>query len=235
MKRRDFFCTAALGAVAAGVMTGCEHGMDGMSKASIKGTPSALKFKNEQFYTDGKFDVEAAKDAIIAMCKYYGYPIFPDFRKKLWVSDYDTGRYTDLGLAAYMFVNNPDGPYMQMDLFMIPGQMLPEHWHEKGTKGITKNEGWLVRWGKSYIVGIGKNNRKKFPQIVVPKCHCNGTVTVNHIVPTMPGTFTPLAKTTTRHWQMAGPGGVIMTESANCHTDKVTFHSDKKINKYFLG
>ena len=235
MKRREFFRTAALGAVAAGVVAGCEHGIDGMSKASVKGTPRALRFKNEQFYKDGKFNEDAAKDAIIAMCKYYGYPMFPGAREKMWVSDYNTGQFASLGLSAFVFASDPAGPYVLMDLFLLPGQMLPEHWHEKDAQGFTKNEGWLVRWGKSHITGIGENNRKKFPQIVIPKCHCNGTVTVNHITAATAGMLVPLAKATTRHWMMAGPAGAIMTESASCHNSKVTFHSDKKINKYFLG
>ncbi len=132
-----------------------------------------LMFKNSDFYTAGKFDVEKAKDGIIAMCKFHGYPVFPGFRENLWVSDYGLGQYTKLGLAAYMFQNKNDGKddtYMLMDLFLVPGQMLPEHWHLEGDNNIVKNEGWLVRWGKSYIVGEGKDNLAKFP-IKIPKLH----------------------------------------------------------------
>ncbi len=40
---------------------------------------------NASFYKDGKFDVEKGKDAIIALMKYHGYPMYPDVRKELWV------------------------------------------------------------------------------------------------------------------------------------------------------
>ena len=73
--------------------------------ASKNRKKSKLTFRNKSFYTDGKFDVEKGKDAIVALCKHHGYPIFPDFREKLWVSDYNTGQYTKLGLAACLFIN----------------------------------------------------------------------------------------------------------------------------------
>ena len=135
-------------------------------KAGRKRKP---RFKNETFYgPDGKFDVEKGKHAIIALCKYHGYPIFPGLREKLWVSDYGTGQFTKLGLAAYLFINNEEDRYMLMDLFLLPGQMLPEHWHLDGEKNPAKREGWLVRWGSSHIVGIGEPNLSK--EVVIPKC-----------------------------------------------------------------
>ncbi|MEE8451695.1 MAG: hypothetical protein V3R99_07260 [Thermoguttaceae bacterium] len=193
-----------------------------------------IAFNNADFYgTDGKFDVEKGKDAILALCKYHGYPIFPGLRENLWVSDYDTGQFTKLGLAAHMFMNNEEDRYMLMDLFLLPGQMLPEHWHLDGETNPAKREGWLVRWGLSHIVGIGEPNLSK--EIVIPKCHMGGKVTTEHETIATPGTFVPLAKVKTRHWQYGGPEGAIITEVANVHTDSAVRHSDKAMNDYFLG
>lgn len=192
-------------------------------------------FNNQFFYTDGTFDVEKAKDAIIALCESLGYPVFEGFREKLWVSDYGTGRYAELGLAACCFANNVEDRYMQMDLFLLPGQMLPEHWHLEGEGNPAKREGWLCRYGKSYVVGIGSDNLAEYPRIKVPACHMGGTVTTHHVIPATPGVFVELAEVKTRHWQFAGPEGAIMTESANVHTDSAVRHSDKAINDNFLG
>jgi len=148
------------------------------------------------------------------------------------VSDYGTGEFTRLGLAAYAFVNNEEDRYMLMDLFLLPHQMLPEHWHLDGGKNPAKREGWLVRWGKSHIVGIGEPNLSK--EVVVPKCHWGGKVTTRHEVCAAPGTFVPLAKVYSRHWQFAGPEGAIITEVANVHTGPAVRHSDPAINKRFL-
>lgn len=225
MKRRTLLKTTALVAASPLAM-------------SVLGTgnASAAPLRNEDFYTDGKFDEDKAKDGVLALCKRFGYPVFPGLREKLWVSDYGTGQFTKLGLAACMFENHSEGGnYMLMDLFLLPNQMLPEHWHLEGDQGITKHEGWLVRWGKSYIVGVGESNIEDFPQIKIPDFHCKGTTTTHHVVPATPGMFVPLAKVRSRHWQYGGPDGAIITEVANFHTDKAVRHSDKALNDFFLG
>ncbi|MBN2474043.1 MAG: twin-arginine translocation signal domain-containing protein [Pirellulales bacterium] len=193
-----------------------------------------LEFDNSALYdAQGKFDVDKGKDAVLALCKYHGYPVFPGLRENLWVSDYNTGLFTSLGLAAYMFINNEADRYMLMDLFLLPGQMLPEHWHLDGETNPAKREGWLVRWGASHIVGIGEPNLSK--DIVIPQCHMGGKVTTEHEVYATPGVFVPLAKVKTRHWQYGGPEGAILTEVANVHTNSAVRHSDPQLNKHFLG
>jgi D-lyxose ketol-isomerase len=122
-----------------------------------------------------------------------------------------------------------------MDLFLLPGQMLPEHWHLDSEKNPAKREGWLVRYGKSYVVGIGQENLADYPQILIPPCHMGGTVTTKHVVEATPGTFVSLAEVKTRHWQYGGPEGAIITEVANVHTDSAVRHSDQAMNDYFLG
>jgi len=204
------------------------------SAAPCSTKKASIMQKNESFYDkDGKFDVEKGKDAIIALCKYHNYPIFPELRENLWVSDYGTGQFTKLGLAAHMFMNNEKDRYMLMDLFLLPGQMLPEHWHLDGETNPAKREGWLVRWGLSHIVGIGEPNLSK--EVVIPKCHMGGKATTNHEVIAKPGMFVPLAEVKTRHWQFGGPEGAIITEVANVHTNPAVRHSDKAINDNFLN
>ena len=228
MKRRNMIQAMVAGASVAGF---------GAAQAAKAGKPAGEKpkFKNGDFYKDGEFDVEKGKDAIVALCKYHGYPIFDDFREKLWVSDYGTGQFTKLGLAANMFVNNEKDRYMLMDLFLLPGQMLPEHWHLEGEGNPAKLEGWLVRHGKSYIIGIGDDNLAEFPAIKVPKCHMKGEVTTKHVAEADPGDFNMLMQVETRHWQFAGEEGAIVTEVANVHTNSAVRHSDKAINDQFLA
>ncbi len=124
---------------------------------------------------------------------------------------------------------------MLQDLFLLPGQMLPEHWHEKVNKYPAKLEGWLVRNGKSYIVGIGEDNLSKYPDIKIPSCHENGSVTVKNVTPAGVGEFVPLKEVLTHHWQYAGKEGAIITEVANGHVNEAVRHLDKKINDHFLG
>jgi len=62
-----------------------------------------INFDNAYFYdAEGKFKPEAAKDALIALMKYHGYPVFPDVRDNLWISDYGAGQYAKMGLGAIL-------------------------------------------------------------------------------------------------------------------------------------
>lgn len=194
------------------------------------------QFDNTMFYTaEGAFNEEAAKDAVLQLMEYYHYPITEKTRASIWVSDYGTGNYAKLGLACIGYANDLDAGYMLQDLFLLPGQMLPEHWHEKIGKYPAKMEGWLVRNGKSYIVGIGEDNLSSFPEIKVPACHQNGTVTVKHVVPAESGEFVPLTEVLSHHWQFAGDQGAIISEVANGHENEAVRHLDPKINDHFLG
>ena len=207
---------------------GCSH-HDGRDQARS----SVPAFDNASFYKDGKFDVEKGKDAVIAMMKYHGYPVYPGMRQALWVSDYGTGQFRRLGLAARMWKNNEADRYMLMDMFLLPGQMLPEHWHLAAGDNPSKREGWLVRYGSAHIVGEGEPNLA--PEVVVPKCHNGGEVTVKHEVFAKAGEFAALNREGAHHWQLAGPEGAIVNEVANVHSEPGVRHLDPAINKNFLG
>ena len=194
----------------------------------------SLSFNNADFYVNGKFNEEAAKDAILRLMQYYQYPINEKTREQLWVSDYGTGRFTELGLAAIMIANDTKDLYMLQDMFLLPNQMLPEHWHEKPETIPAKMEGWFVRNGMSYIVGEGVDNLASFPNIKIPACHTGG-VTAKCAIKTLPGEFVPLSRVFSHHWQFAGPQGAIITEVANVHDNGTVRHLVKAINDHFLG
>lgn len=195
----------------------------------------SITFSNDDFYTDGKFDQDKAKDAVIALMEYHYYPVFDSIREQLWVSDYGTGQFTKLGLAAICQVNDTQDLYMLQDIYLLPGQMLPEHWHLKPEGLPAKMEAWFIRNGESYIAGIGEDNMASFPEVKIPECHMHGTVTEKHVTLTKAGELTKLAKVGSRHWQYAGPEGAIMSEVANVHSNQDVRHSDKKLNDNFLG
>jgi len=188
----------------------------------------SLKFANEDFYSNGEFDKEKAKDAYIAVMQYHGYPVPESFKEKLWVSDYGIGDFANLGLGAVMFMNDEKERYMLMDLYLLPNQMLPEHFHLPTDKGKEKMEGWLVRHGVSHIVGEGEETPGL--RAMIPKSQQGvECVTVFHDTVCKPGMYAQLNRPTARHWQLAGSEGAIITESATFHDDTGVRHTNPKL------
>ncbi len=206
-------------------MTGCKKAT---TTPCCCASGSPIEFDNATFYdADGTFLPDVAKDAYITLMKYHGYPVYPDVKDKLWVSDYGTGQFTKLGLGANMYVNNEKERYMSMDLFLLPSQMLPEHYHLSTDKNPVKMEGWVVRHGVSYVYGEGEPTEPM--KAVIPQCHMQGTATVHHEVMLSPGEFAALNRPTARHWQFGGPKGAIITETATVHDDTGVRHSDTNL------
>ncbi len=212
----------SVGAAAAGLTAG---GCSTMGQAK---NSKSINFDNGYFYgAGGEFKPEAAKDAYVALMEYHGYPVFDDAREKLWVTDYGTGQFAKLGLGAVFFVNNEEHRYMMLDVYLLPGQMLPEHYHLATAKNPAKLEGWLCRHGVSYVYGAGEPTENI--KAVIPKCHMGGEVTVRHETILQPGQFTGLTSAEERHWQFGGPEGAILTEVANVHDGDGVRHSDTNL------
>jgi D-lyxose ketol-isomerase len=224
INRRHLFkragSTAALAAV--GVSAGWAHGAD----KTVSGKPK-IRFENGQFYdSEGKFLADKAKDAIRALAEYHGYPIFDGFLDGLWVSDYGLGKFTEVGLAAYIFMNEEKADYLQLDIYLLPNQMLPEHYHLATDKCGPKMEGWLCRHGRSYVYGEGPKTENMYAKI--PELQ-RKWVTVYHETVIDPGQSAHLSRPTARHWQFAGPEGAILTEVGTFHDNDGVRHTDPNI------
>ena len=210
------------GVAAAGFSVG------GCSQMESARKSANIHFDNGYFYNaEGEFKPEAAKDAYVALMEYHGYPVFADAREMLWVSDYGMGQFVKLGLGAVFFVNNEEHRYMMLDIYLLPGQMLPEHYHLATAKNPAKLEGWLCRHGVSYVYGAGEPTENI--KAVIPDCHMGGKVTVRHETILLPGQFTGLTSAEERHWQFGGPEGAILTEVANVHDGDGVRHSDTNL------
>jgi len=181
-------------------------------------------FNNGDFYdAAGKFNAEAAKDAYLALLKAVGYPLSKKLRETMWVTDFALGRFLEVGLAGNFWINDKKNNYTSLEMFLLPNQMVPEHWHVAlEAEGVpTKMESWHVRYGSSYTYGEGPatpkigvkihESEKKFITVF--------NETVLHV-----GEVTGIKKPLEKHWQQAGPRGAIITESSTYHTgDAVRF------------
>jgi hypothetical protein len=195
----------------------------GAEKAEGKGKPAKkpktpLVFHNADFYTaDGKFNEEAAKKAYLALCRYFGYPLNDNVRKNLYVTDFALGRFTEVGLACVVWMNEKKWNYASLEVFLLPGQVIPEHWHVAiESEGVApKMESWTVRYGSTFAYGEGDPT----PTLSV-KIHEKEKpfLTVMHETALRPGDVTGVSKPMEKHWQQAGPDGCILTETSTFHT-----------------
>ena len=214
LNRRNILKGAGL--VGAGLCTGCTVESAPEPQPTVK---RRIDFDLPYFYNaDGTFNSNRAKDAYITLMLYHGYPVPSDIREKLWVTDYGKHEFTRLGLGAYMVVNNREHGFMMMELFMLPGQMVPEHYLLATNQNSVKMMGWFCRYGLLYVYGEGLPTAMM--RAVVPMCHMNGTVATKHEVILEPGVYTQLVRPAAPHWQFAGPQGAIVTETSNYHDEE---------------
>jgi D-lyxose ketol-isomerase len=224
ISRRSVIASAGLG-LAASACVGA-----GGASSKTGGPAKRPRFRNADCYADVKFNLEAARDAILALMAYHKYPVFPGAREQLWISDYGLGQYAEVGLAAILFFNkdaeHPGDRFMMLDIYLLPNQMLPEHFHLETPKARPKMEAWIVRNGSALIVGEGEETPGLKAKIPASQ---RDQVTTLHAVDAKAGDKAELNRPTARHCQLAGPDGAIVTEVANFPDNDGVRHTNPKI------
>ena len=182
---------------------------------------------NKDFYqADGTFDAEAAKQAYYDMFEYHGYPIPAVLKgEEFWTIDFGIGEFTEVGMAGIFWINQVEHDYLGHEIFLLPGQMIPEHWHMKTEKVRAKVEGWHLRHGSVTLVSEGEPT----PGFEIPPLHKDIAV-ARHATVLKPGETGYLANPEEKHWMIAGPEGAIVSEYASAHDgDGLRFsHADIK-------
>ena len=101
------------------------------------------KYTNADFYKDGKFQQDVAMEAMKDMFAFYGVPFTELMAKDMWVTDFGLGDFENVGMGGIFWVNDPEYGYFAHAIYLLPGQMIPEHAHVK-TKFPAKHESWMV-------------------------------------------------------------------------------------------
>jgi D-lyxose ketol-isomerase len=217
-------CATALG-IGGGLLFA--SGVSAAPRASRRGAMPAVN--NADFYdAQGKFKPEAAKEAYLRFLEAARYPISPRLRKEMWVADCGLGQFTEVGFAGMFWVNNQKDNYASLDIFLLPGQMIPEHWHVPlpAENVPVKMESWHVRWGSTYTYGEGEPAAKL--GVKIPECE-EKYVTVRHEKALKLGEVTGLTRHEQKHWQQAGSEGAIVTESSTFHSGAAVRFNDPRI------
>jgi len=238
--RRDMLKMAAGGAAVAMTSGGCA----GLSGGGYKGLTSA-----SYYGADGAFDPEAAKAAYFAMMEAFGYPISDVLRTDaFWVCDFLQRDYAKLGMGGIFWINAKgtyggsgakayagefkDGSfgYLGHEIYLLPGQMLPEHHHIGGAEGYgPKMESWHVRYGTVEFFGEYKGAGDETPIGDMPESerpwgYGQPWFKSKYVAKrtSKSGALYTLVDPESWHCQRAGADGAIVTEYATYH-NHVTF------------
>ena len=231
--RRDVLKGSIAGAAMAAMATsGCamriRKGMDG----------------NRQFYKpDGSFCAESAKKACFSMMTAFGYPIQDVLKTdQFWVCDFVQRDFCELGMGGIFWINEK-GVYGQSgakaytgkhkaekfgylghEIYLLPGQMLPEHSHIDNDGYGPKMEAWHVRYGTVQFFGEYKGAGdetpiSKMPEAERPWGHGQPWFRSKYVAKrtARSGQLYVLKDPTSWHFQRAGAEGAIVTEYATYH------------------
>ena len=207
ISRRTMLGSVVAGAAASSAILGA---------SAVEAAKQLKKHKNEEFYdASGAFNAEAGKNAYYEMMEYFGYPIPPRLRTdEFWALDFGLGEFTEVGMAGIFWMNVKDGNYFGHEIYLLPGQMIPEHKHVKTPDAGPKMEGWHVRYGTIWTYGEGTPNAGDEDRI--PASH-KDIANARSAKQLQPGEVNYLGGAEQWHFMLAGPDGAIVTEYATYH------------------
>jgi hypothetical protein len=197
------YVLAAVVLAGAFLAQGCSIGLQGHPPRG------KIVFINAEFYDKaGKFKVDAAKEAYLDLLVYHGYPKSDTLEKNLFVTDFGLGRFTEVGMGGCYWANDDKAGYCGMELFILPNQMVPEHFHVKTDKAPARVQTAHVRWGKVYAYTEGTPTEKIWAKI--PTIELNWvTVRTEHELKVGQTIEFPAMQ---KHWLIGAPEGALMTE-----------------------
>ncbi|MFI3283159.1 MAG: hypothetical protein SNG10_06555 [Rikenellaceae bacterium] len=170
------------------------------------------KYTNADFYKDGVFVEEVAIEAMKDMLKFYGVPFTPFMEENFWVAEFGLGDFENVGMGGIFWVNDKEHGYFAHAIYLLPGQMIPEHAH-MATDMPAKYESWMVDKGWCYNFSEVGEATPDAP--VVPATH--GEFKSKSFVRQNVGEIVHLKELETFHFLLAGDEGAIVNEWACYH------------------
>ncbi len=181
---------------------------------SSAGAADVPALKNEDFYKDGQFQKEKAREAYHAMFKRFGYPVSKNLRENMWIADFALGDFVNVGMAGIFWYNDKPTNVFGHEIFLLPGQMIVEHCHVQAGDVAPKREAWQVRHGM--VCTFGEGEPKGVCPIKLPASQ-EKFITVKNWTKLEEGEVDDLKRATARHFMIAGPEGAIVTEYGTFH------------------
>ncbi|GHV09220.1 hypothetical protein AGMMS50229_18980 [Campylobacterota bacterium] len=196
--------------------------------------PSPQKYPSSHYYNaDGSFNEKAAKDAYAELFRYHRYSLSRAVLEniadvslagdKLWILDFGLGDFSNAGMAGIFFVNDKEHGYFGHEIYLLPYQMIPEHFHLPAEDKPAKHEAWQVRNGSIWCFAEGGSEAdlKNYPPEVAKAMKSQldaKAITAFKGIERKVGEMAVLSGLEAPHFMMAGPEGAIVTEYATFHS-----------------
>ena len=181
-------------------------------------TAKVKTYTSAEFYgADGKLLVDKAREAYFDMFTRFHYPISDKLKKEkdgMWILDFNLGDFAHVGMAGIFWLNRQDYNYFGHEIYLLPGQMIPEHCHLKTDKGAPKMESWQPRRGMIYTFGEGEPTPEFLSK--VPESQRN-LIKSKHCQPLHVDELGDLNRLEAWHFMVAGPEGALVTEYGTFH------------------
>lgn len=181
------------------------------------GGKSMKKLTKDDFYDNGKFNKKKAFEAYYDMMRHFNYPIYPCLKTdQFWTSDFAQNDFLNVGMSGIFWINNTESGYFGHEIYLLPGQMIAEHGHNKCAEGQAKMESWQVRHGMIYTFGEGEPTPNLPIKLPESQLKVNG-ISARCCKILKEGEVGTLNRTTAKHFMIAGPEGAIVTEFGTPH------------------
>ena len=215
---------AGTAAAAGALITGRPN--RGFADAPTGETCKVKTYTNADFYdAEGKFLKDKARDAYYDMFRRFHYPVTETIRKDMWILDFGLGDFVNVCMAGILWVNRQDYGYFGHEIYLLPGQMIPEHCHLATDKGPAKMESWQPRRGMIYTFGEGEPTPELLAK--VPKSQ-RSVIKSRHCKPLKVDEVGDLNRRTAWHFMVGGPEGALVTEYGTYHDmDGLRFSNPK--------
>ncbi len=199
--------------------------------ACCKERAKMKKYTNADFYKDGVFQEDVAFQAYYELFEGFGYSL-TDYMKgnpEFWVLDFGLGDFEHVGMGGVIWFNNKEFRYFGHDIYLLPGQMIAEHFHLAADDMPAKHESWQVRHGSIFNFSHG-GEKKPSVLAMLPKSQLDdNAITCFNFKEMNVGDRDVLSAIGEPHFMMGGSQGAIVTEYACWHSGNGLNFTNKKI------
>ncbi|MDO5553547.1 MAG: hypothetical protein Q4G68_07275 [Planctomycetia bacterium] len=234
MERRDVLKVLAggtAGAVLAGTVGfGAASVWADDNNAKCERNGKVKQYPSSHFYKDGVLDQEAAFAAFFEMFEALNYSLTDTLRgnKDFWVADFGLGDFGRVGMGGIFWVNDKEHNYFAHEIYLLPNQMIPEHFHLPAEDMPAKYESWQVRYGSIYCCGKGGTKTDELVKLLPPSQIADNAITCFDCREMKVGDYAALSGLGDPHFMMGGPNGAIVTEYGSWHSFKGLGFTNKK-------